>query len=185
LSSYNISFAGLHGTGKSTIAQRIAKHFNFEFYSSGMAFRESAKEHGMNLEKFSKYVENHPEIDEEIDEKVLSLARKEGNHVFEGQLPSYILGDLLDFGILLRCEEATRVSRMSKRDKEHIEAKIKETKLREQSEWERFLNLYEIDVRDPHLQLSTFHLIIDTTDLSIDAVFQICVKALEEIIPPH
>jgi len=51
----NISFAGLHGTGKSTIAKLVAEHFQFEFYSTGMAFRELALEHQMNLEEFSKY----------------------------------------------------------------------------------------------------------------------------------
>ncbi len=49
----NFSFAGLHGTGKSTIAKTVAQHFNFSYYSTGMAFRELAKEKKMSLEEFN------------------------------------------------------------------------------------------------------------------------------------
>ena len=58
-----ISFAGLHGTGKSTIAKNIAQHFDLTFYSTGMAFRELAKLKKMTLEEFSHFAEANIEID--------------------------------------------------------------------------------------------------------------------------
>ena len=78
----NIAFAGLHGTGKSTIAKKIAQHFGFSYYSTGMAFRALAAEHQMDLEEFSKYAEAHPEIDQELDNKILKMAQSAENYIF-------------------------------------------------------------------------------------------------------
>ena len=178
----NISFAGLHGTGKSTIARKLAEHFGFEFYSTGMAFRALAKENGMDLEEFSRYAENRPEIDKKLDAKILNLAQTDTNYIFEGQLPTFMLGDYRDFSILLTCEDNLRLSRMAVRDGRSVEDQRQETLVREESERQRFIELYDIDVLDPHTILQTFDLILDTTHLSIETVFNVCLHALEEII---
>lgn len=178
----NISFAGLHGTGKSTIAQKIADHFKFQFYSTGMAFRALATKYDMNLEDFSRYVELHPEIDNELDEKILKLAQTDTNYIFEGQLPTYMLGEYRDFAVLLTCNDDVRLSRMAVRDGQSLEDQRQETLVREESERQRFIELYQVDVLDPRTILNTFDLIIDTTHLSIEAVFDTCKSALQEII---
>lgn len=178
----NISFAGLHGTGKSTIAQKIADHFHFQFYSTGMAFRALAKKYNMSLEVFSRYVEQHPAIDHELDEKILTLAKTNSNFIFEGQLPTYMLEDYRDFAVLLTCEDKVRLSRMAVRDGQSLEDQRQETLIREESERQRFIDLYHIDVLDPATILNTFDLILDTTQLSIEAVFETCKTALQEII---
>ncbi len=174
----NISFAGLHGTGKSTIAKQVANHFQFEFYSTGMAFRELAADHQMNLEEFSKYAEAHEEIDRQIDGKILGLAKTGKNFVFEGQLPTYMLGDLKDFAILLTCDDAIRLERMANRDEQSLEVQKHETIVREASERQRFINFYQIDIMDPHTILTTFDLILDTTHLGVEAIVQTCVAAI-------
>ncbi len=178
----NISLAGLHGTGKSTIAKKLAEYFNFRFYSTGMAFRALAKEYEMNLEDFSLYSETHPEIDKQLDERILTLAQTDKNFVFEGQLPTYMLGNYRDFAVLLVCDEDVRISRMMVRDGRSLEDQKQETLIREQSERQRFIDLYQIDVLDPATILKTFDLIVNTTHLSIEGVFNVCKHALEEII---
>ena len=178
----NISFAGLHGTGKSTIAKHVANHFQFEFYSTGMAFRELAAEHKMNLEEFSKYAESHEEIDKQIDGKILGLAQSGKNFVFEGQLPTYMLGDLKDFAILLTCAEDVRLDRMAGRDGQSLEDQKHETVVREASERQRFIDFYQIDVMDPETILTTFDLILDTTHLGIEAIVQTCVAAISGLM---
>ncbi len=178
----NFSFAGLHGTGKSTIAKKVAEQLNFTFYSTGMAFRELAKEKGMTLEEFSHFAEDHFEIDKELDGKILALARTEQNYMFEGQLPTYMLKDLKDFAILLICDEKVRIERMMDRDERTFEEQRHETLVREESERQRFIDIYSIDVLDPGLMHQTFDLIINTTNLGIDAVFKICITALTEFI---
>ncbi|WP_371806174.1 (d)CMP kinase [Candidatus Lokiarchaeum ossiferum] len=178
----NFSFAGLHGTGKSTIAKKVADHLNYTFYSTGMAFRELAKEKDMSLEDFSLYAEDHFEIDKELDGKILKLAQTGENYVFEGQLPTYMLGELKDFAILLTCDEKVRIERMMDRDVRTFEAQRHETLVREESERQRFIDIYQIDVLDPATMHKTFDLIINTTHLGIKAIFNICITALTEFI---
>ena len=62
-----ITIGGLHGTGKSSLADRLAKHFQMRRVSAGVIFRGLAKERGMSLEKFSKFAEGNEEIDRELD----------------------------------------------------------------------------------------------------------------------
>ena len=129
-----ISFAGLHGTGKSMIAKKIAQHFDFIFYSTGMAFRELAKLKNMTLEEFSRYSEGHLEIDRLLDDKIKLLAVTGNSYVFDGQLPAFMLEDLNNFCILLTCDEDVRLARMSSRDNRSLKDQQKETIAREESE---------------------------------------------------
>ena len=176
-----ISFAGLHGTGKSTIAKKIAEYFKFTFYSTGMAFRELAKLKKMTLEDFSRYSEDHFEIDRLLDAKIRLLAETGNSYVFEGQLPTYMLGELKDFCVLLTCDEDVRLERMASRDNRSLKEQQKETIAREKSERERFIQIYNLDILDPSTILKTFNLIIDTTKINIEEIFNICRIAIEGI----
>ena len=71
-----IAISGLHGTGKSTIAKKIAEKLGLRHYSTGDAFRELAKEMNMTLKEFTSYVENNPIIDKKLDEKVKSIGKQ-------------------------------------------------------------------------------------------------------------
>ena len=177
----NISFAGLHGTGKSTIAKKIAEHFNFIFYSTGMAFRELAKLKKMTLEEFSHFAEANIEIDRLLDGKIRLLAEMGASYVFDGQLPAFLLSDLNAFCILLTCDYDVRLARMASRDNKSLQDQQKETIAREESERERFIQLYNIDILDPSTILKSFDLIINTTDLNIEEIFNICRIAIEGI----
>lgn len=176
-----ISFAGLHGTGKSTIAKKVAEHFNFSYYSTGMAFRELAKLKKMTLEEFSRYSEEHLEIDRLLDDKIKLLAETANSYVFDGQLPAFMLGDLNNFCILLTCDDDVRLTRMASRDNKSLEAQQKETVAREESERERFIQLYYLDILDPSTILKNFNLIIDTSELNIEEIFKICRIAIDGI----
>ena len=136
-----IVLSGLHGTGKSTIAKMLADHFQFQFYATGNAFRELAKEHNMSLQEFSKYAEIHKEIDFELDSKIKKLAESGQSYVFDGQLPAYILGSLANYRILLQCDDDVRISRMKLRDNQTLDAQKQETFIREASERQRFIEL--------------------------------------------
>ncbi|MHA1610576.1 MAG: (d)CMP kinase [Promethearchaeota archaeon] len=174
-----ISLAGLHGTGKSTIARRLAETLGFEYYSTGMAFRELAKECNLSLEEFSKTAEGDETIDHQIDYKIVDLAKTKGNFVFEGQLPTYMIEEWRDFAILLTCQEEIRIRRMMERDGRDFDAQKQETLVREQSEHQRFIDIYNIDIKDPARILNTFNLIIDTTYLDVETIFNMCLTAVQ------
>ena len=170
-----ITISGLHGTGKSTIAQKIASLFNLNYYSTGQVFRELAREYDMDLEEFTKYVEKNPEIDKKLDNKILDLGRRD-NIIIDSQLSAFILKNEADFKILLTCSIDTRVKRMAERDGSSIQEKMKETLLREKSEEERFKKLYKIDLNDSKTLEETYDLILDTTNLIIEQVMEEILK---------
>ncbi|MHA1512166.1 MAG: (d)CMP kinase [Promethearchaeota archaeon] len=176
-----ISFAGLHGTGKSTIAKKIAEYLKYTYYSTGMAFRELAKLKNMTLEEFSHYAEDHLEIDRLLDDKIKLMAEMGNSYVFDGQLPAFMLGDLNDYRILLTCDDDVRLARMASRDNRSLKDQHKETIAREESERDRFIQLYNLDILDPSTILKNFDLIINTTELNIEEVSKLCRVAIEGI----
>ena len=160
-----LTISGKHGSGKSVIGKKIALALEIKYYSTGQAFRDLAKEMNMSLEEFTKHVENHPNIDRDLDKKIVEIAKK-GDIITDSQLSGHILQNIADFKILLKCPLETRVKRMADRDQTSYEEKLKETMLREKSEQERFKILYDIDLEDNKI----YDLIIETENLSIEEV---------------
>ncbi len=165
-----ISISGIHGTGKSTIAKKIAETLGYKYYSTGNAFREKAKEMNMTLEEFTLHVEKHPEIDNELDEKIVLIA-KEGNIVVDSQLSGFLLKSIATLRIILTCPLETRVKRMANRDGTSYEEKMEETIMREKSEADRFKELYNIDLNDANQIKEAYDVILATEGLSIEQVF--------------
>lgn len=160
-----LTISGKHGSGKSVIGKKVALALDIKYYSTGQAFRDLAKEMNMSLEEFTKHVENHPNIDRDLDKKIVEIAKK-GDIIIDSQLSGHILQNIADFKILLKCPLETRVKRMADRDQTSYEEKLKETMLREKSEQERFKILYDIDLEDNKI----YDLIIETENLSIEEV---------------
>ncbi|UCC20760.1 MAG: AAA family ATPase [Promethearchaeota archaeon] len=176
-----ITISGLHGTGKSTIGKLIAEKMGIKYYSTGQAFRDLAQEMKMTLAEFTKYVERNPEIDKKLDNRIIEIAKK-GNVIIDSQLSGYLLKDFSDFNILLTCPLETRVKRMIQRDNSDYEEKIKETKMREKSELERFKLLYNIDLSNQQELYQIYDLIINTESLSVEEIFKEIILKLEKVI---
>lgn len=164
-----LSISGLHGTGKSTIAKLLAKALGIKYYSTGQAFRDLANEMNMSLEEFTKYVEEHPEIDIKLDNKVKDVA-KEGNIIVDSQLSGYLLKDIADLKIHLTCPLKIRIKRMALRDNISMEESMKETILREKSELERFKRLYNIDLSNRTKIKEIHDIVLATEGLTIEEV---------------
>lgn len=175
----NLTISGLHGTGKSTIGHHVAEILNLKYYSTGQAFRDLAKKMDMTLEEFTKYVEDHPEIDQELDDKIISIA-KQGNVIIDSQLGGFFLEKFVDFKIFLTCPIEIRVKRMTERDNTSYEVKLKETKLREQSELERFRKLYSIDLNNEKKLNELYDIIINTENLTIEEVVSTIINTIKE-----
>jgi cytidylate kinase len=174
-----ITISGLHGTGKSTIAKLIAEKLRIKYYSTGQVFRDLAVEMNMNLEEFTKYVEENPEIDKKLDNKIIEIAQK-GNIIIDSQLSGYILKDIADFKILLTCSLETRINRMSDRDKSSYEEKVKETINREKSELGRFKRLYNIDLNNKEELNTLYDIIIDTENLTAEEISEQILSFIEK-----
>lgn len=175
-----IAISGFHGTGKSTIGSILAEKLNLKHYSTGDAFRSLAKEKGMSLREFSMYVEDNPDIDEMLDQKVITKTSKHENIVVDSLLSGYLLKDIADFKVLLTAPLKTRVKRMTERDDTNYQKKLSETKFRERSEIERFKDLYNIDLEEEILKKQIFDLIIETQHYSVKEIANMIIAKMKE-----
>jgi cytidylate kinase len=170
-----LTISGLHGTGKSTIGKLVAQKLTIKYYSTGQAFRDLAKEMNLTLEEFTEYVEENPEIDKKLDHKITEIAQK-GNILIDSQLSAYILGSIANLKILLTCSLEKRVQRMAERDNTDYNEKLNETLIREESELERFKNLYNFDLND----LNVYDLIVDTSSLSVEEIVETILNEIKK-----
>ena len=69
---------------------------------------------------------------------------------------------------------------MTDRDNTSYEEKLKETKLREQSELERFRKLYNIDLSNKKKLNELYDIIIDTEHLTIEEIVTTIITKIKE-----
>ena len=172
-----ITFSGLHGTGKTTIANLVAQELNLKHQSTGEIFRKMAEEKDVDIIEFSKIAALNSDIDKELDDRMKKLGL-DGDIVLDGQLCWFFLNDVADWKIFLSCDEKTRINRIFNRKiekgKQNVSFKdVKdETLKRERMEQERYQNIYGIDLSDEEMVLGNHNLVINTTNLTINEVVE-------------
>lgn len=169
-----ITIGGLHGTGKSSVADSIAQKFGLRRISAGIIFRQLAEERGLTLEEFSRIAEGDLEIDKLID-STQKTAAKEGNAVIDGQLAAWMAGEHADLNILLTAPVEDRIKRIAERDGTDFEFAKRETIAREGSEKARYFEYYKVDISD----LSIYDLILNTGKYDLEGVTEVVTTAIE------
>jgi CMP/dCMP kinase len=162
-----VTISGLPGTGKSTVAQLLHKRLGLRYVYSGEIFRALAQKHGMSLEHFGSFCEEHPEIDRELDDYQIKVL-KEGNVLLEGRIAGFLAvqtGVPAD-KILLTADLDTRVNRIIKREQGDYAKRRQEIITREACEAARYKKFYGIDVNDS----SIYDIIVDTAHLSPEEI---------------
>ncbi|HIP84024.1 MAG TPA: cytidylate kinase [Methanothermococcus okinawensis] len=174
-----ITIGGPPGSGTTTISKLIAKRYGLKHVCAGFLFRDMAKKMDMDLSEFSKYAEEHPEIDKEIDAMQVEIA-KEGNVVLEGRLTAWILKKHNiepTISIWLKAPPMVRCKRISERENRDKEKTLWDMIEREKSEKKRYKEIYNIDLED----LSIYDLVIDTSPWDVEGVFNIICTAIENL----
>lgn len=156
-----VAISGLHGAGKTTAANAIAKKFKLQYVCAGSVFRQLAEERSMTLEEFSKHVEHHPGVDQMIDRRTVEAAR-EGNVLIDARLAGWMVKKA-NVKILLTAPLKVRAKRIARREGRDYKEILRETVTREKSEAKRFQKIYGINVEDN----SSFDLVLNTERLSI------------------
>lgn len=164
-----ITMSGLPGSGTSTACKLLQEHLGFRWVNTGQLFREMAREHGMNLNEFGKYAQDHHEIDEELDRRQLCLA-SEGRVILEGRLSGQVLKRAKAPGLAVWVDapEEVRLARVSRRDGLTPGEARDFTLNRERLEKERYLEIYGIDLTD----LSVYDLVLDSSKMLPEAIVQ-------------
>lgn len=171
-----IAISGFHGTGKSTAAKALADEYDLKYVSAGQVFRQMAEEHDMSLPEFSEYVEENPEIDQKIDQRTASEAEKD-NVLLDGRLAGW-MAEEADIKLLLTAPLETRVQRIADREDRPFDEVMKETIKREESEEERYEELYGINVTDH----SDFDLVLNTGKFYEDQMIRLLKKAVDFVM---
>ncbi|MBM3292127.1 cytidylate kinase [Candidatus Bathyarchaeota archaeon] len=162
-----ITIAGLHGSGRSTQAKRLAKELDLRYFSTGKAFRERAKELGISLEEMNRQASMNSDFDKYLDMKTKEESRQ-GNVVIDANLSAW-MAENPDLKIYLSASFSERVRRIAHREKISIEEAEKETKVREELERKRYIEYYGVDIAD----LTKYDIIINTSSFNIDTAANI------------
>ena len=170
-----ITVSGLHGSGTSTQARRLAEALGLRYVSAGLLFRRIARERGLTLEELSRLAEEDPELDRILDEQTREEARR-GGVVIDAILSGWMVEDA-DFKIFLTAPLEERVRRIARREHLTLEEARRETLRRERSERERFKRYYGIDLTD----LSIYDVVLNTALFKPDATARILKKMVQEL----
>lgn len=169
-----VTVSGPPGSGTSTAARRLAERLDVEFVSTGAIFRRMAKEHGMTLEDFGDHVDDHPEIDRELDDRQRERAER-GDVVLEGRLSGLMTADLEGVvNVYLRCPARERARRVAERDGLDEEEAFRRVWEREGQEKDRYLRVYGVDPDE----LEAYDLVLDSSGLTADEIVEEVLDAL-------
>jgi len=186
-----ITISGTPGSGKSTIAQKLAEKFNAERIYVGAIRRELAREKNMTLEQLNEYGLTHPETDIDVDQKIAQQAReaaKKNIVIVEGRTQFYFLPE--SFKIFIKASEKEGARRIwqqiqnKKEKKQRNEGRAKslaelekEIKKRTANDKKRYKKYYNLD----HTEESHYDFVIDTTKITADQAIAKILKILPKL----
>lgn len=176
--SSKISLAGDLGSGKSTVSDILVERLHAEYYSTGKKVRSIAERMGMTVVELNKYMEDHPEIDNEIDDGLVRLADEPGSWIIDSRMAWHFTGGT--FKVYLSTDIETSALRIMNANRlgEHsatLEQTVASTRERRLSEQKRYMTQYNVDIKD----LSNYDLVVDTTNASPEEVAGIILSSLE------
>lgn len=186
-SSMIITLSGLPGSGKSTVATRLAETLGWPRYYMGRLWRELARQRGITLPELQAEAEKDQTVDKMIDAMVQSLGEKEDNIIIESRTAFHFIPR--SFKIFLTVdphEGAERIfSDVQKSDSRNeggnlktLNDVVRANEARMASDRKRYQQYYHLDVFDP----SRFDFVLDTTGKTKEEVFDQVWTAIKDKI---
>ena len=173
-----ISFNGDHGSGKSTIAKKLAKDLGYERFYMGKIFRNMAEEEGVSYADFLELLKKDSSYDKKVDAYVVDLANTKDNFIIESRTAWHFIPT--SFKIYLKVNEKEGAKRMfaDYLETEHrknesnsiksLEDILRISRHRKEEDDKRYKKIYDIDTND----ISQYDLVLDTTNLSKEEVYK-------------
>jgi cytidylate kinase len=182
-----ICVCGMAGSGKSTVARRIAEEYKLRYFSGGDALMAFAIEEGFRpLERgwweskeglsFLQKRGKDPQFDKAVDKKLLEVAEK-GNVVLDSWTMPWLLKK--GFKVWLEASVEERAKRIAGRDKTSYKEALEALKSKESQTKEIYSKMYGFKLGE---DLEPFDFILDTEDFIASQVFEILRLVIQSIV---
>ena len=182
-----VCICGMAGTGKSTLAKKLAGKYRLKYYSGGDALKALAEVEGYKpygrgwwesregLRFLEKRVKD-PKFDKAVDRKLMEYAQQ-GNVVLDSWTMPWLLKK--GFKIWLEASIEKRAERIAKRDRTTLNAALQALKEKEARTKAIYHKLYGFNLGE---DFSPFHLILDTDNLRVEEVFQVLCSVIDNVV---
>ncbi|MDD5341776.1 MAG: cytidylate kinase family protein [Patescibacteria group bacterium] len=187
-----ISISGKPGSGKSSVAEAIAREFGLKRYYIGGLRREMARQRGLTLEDLNRLGEREDFTDREVDEYQKKLGETEDNFVIEGRTSFFLIPR--SYKIFLDIEVEEGAKRIWKDLQIHPEKRnemanpksladvIASVKNRMASDERRYQKYYnKSDIFNP----KNYDYILDTTKIGKEEEIKIVIEHIRKNVVPR
>jgi cytidylate kinase len=182
-----VCISGMAGTGKSTLAKKLAEKYGLRYHSGGDALKALAAEEGYDSSSrgwwespeglgFLEKRENDLKFDKAVDDKLLEYAQQGGVLLDSWTMPWLLKGG---FKIWLMASVDKRAERIAERDKLSTEEALQVLKEKEARTKSIYRKLYGFTLGE---DLKPFNLVLDTDNLNASEVFQALCMVMDNII---
>jgi cytidylate kinase len=182
----SVIFAGMAGSGKSTIARNTAKIFKLDYLCGGDALQEMAREQGFKPSgdgwwetkegmEFLALRDKDPQFDKRVDKFLIEHVKKGGVSITSWAVPWLTKHG---FKVYLKASQDERARRISGRDNITYQESLAAVKKRDIENTKLYKSLYGHNiVRD----LEPFDLVINTDMFGIYQVTEIVKTAIQHM----
>lgn len=182
-----VCISGMAGTGKSTLAKKLAQKYKLKYYSGGDALKELAADEGYNSSSrgwwespeglsFLEKREKNLKFDKAVDDKLLEYAQQ-GNVLLDSWAMPWLLKT--GFKIWLVASEEKRAERIAKRDKISVKEALQVLKEKEARTKAIYKKLYGFTLGE---DFEPFNLVLDTDNLDAGEVFQVLCMVMDNVV---
>ena len=166
-----ISITGDLASGQSTVSKMLADELGFSLYRNGEYFRQLAIEKNMSVTEFGEYVENHLEIDRDIEKSAAEYAATHNNIVIDAKMGWYAVPDSFKVYLKVDIDIAAKRAFLDPNRKRSeslptLEAQKADMIRRTKNDLNRYHKLYGVYRND----MSNYDFVLDTGNLKPEEV---------------